>query len=579
MPWIIDGKCVYKENEDGSKGELVKCHKTVNDAKNHLKALYANVEETLAEFSMFIHKATRDKATGEMRLHLVNSDTGEDVFGEKTSIDLFNDFVYRSDNNLPVPEPFFDIIKKSENDYWSGGKPYLSISHYKSGGGKNVPGEQEKLYIDGEKLKSVDLLWETPLGKSVWKSVYNDLYSEEKEYDSPVRVSIGFLDLEHKHEIEGEEDYIFTRKSLDDICPMCASGQGGKVYLKGHLVHKAFTRVPANTRTSVEVLDMKSKINSKKDDAKSIVKELATDLEEKSAVDDILVTRSDSDLESYAMSVRMAFLDTYNPAFPMLHVNSVLKDSVIVVEYSSPTDTFGKMYKVKYQELEENNSFGFDERSAWEEVSLGYVPVKTIENKSIDDWAINFSKSGDILNLGTEVNTMNTKLENPSDNVSIDKAVTTTGTTATVPVDSAPQVVEEKTNISLLDNAFSELGNKVLELKSSGKYGEDALREIQPLFNAFGDVIKNEFSAPGNSGLDIAATIKSTISEIIPTLKQEIVTQLVSELKGLVGQQPITTSSVVSSPRSISLNVPQLSTQAQQKKSQLEMIASKSVGL
>jgi len=46
MPWMIkkdgDSWCVHKENADGSAGEKVKCHGTEEDAKGHMKALYAN---------------------------------------------------------------------------------------------------------------------------------------------------------------------------------------------------------------------------------------------------------------------------------------------------------------------------------------------------------------------------------------------------------------------------------------------------------------------------------------------------------------------------------------------------------
>ena len=169
--------------------------------------------------SMFIDKASRDKKTGIMRLRMVNSDTGEDVFGEKMSVELFEDFIRRSDEDLPVPEPFNTVVHEEK---WQGGKPYLSIAHYKSDAFDELPGEQEKLYLDGEKLKSVDVLHDNDLGNKVWKSVYNDLYAEEKDFDNPVRVSIGFIDLEHKHEIEDGDDFVFTRKSLEDKCELCA---------------------------------------------------------------------------------------------------------------------------------------------------------------------------------------------------------------------------------------------------------------------------------------------------------------------------------------------------------------------
>lgn len=50
MPYTIVEKdeqyCVHKKNEDGSAGEVVKCHDSESEAKEHMDALYANVEES-----------------------------------------------------------------------------------------------------------------------------------------------------------------------------------------------------------------------------------------------------------------------------------------------------------------------------------------------------------------------------------------------------------------------------------------------------------------------------------------------------------------------------------------------------
>ena len=165
--------------------------------------------QPISSVDMVIVKASREKAHGTMRLRMVNSDTGEDTFGEKMSVELFEDFVRRSDGNLPVPEPFDAVVHEEK---WRGGKPYLSIAHYKSDAFDELPGEQEKLYLDGDKLKSVDVLHDNELGNRVWKSVYNDLYEDDKDYENPVRVSIGFIDLEHKHEIDIDEDFVFVKR-------------------------------------------------------------------------------------------------------------------------------------------------------------------------------------------------------------------------------------------------------------------------------------------------------------------------------------------------------------------------------
>ena len=45
MPWIRDGKCVYKKNKDGSRGEKEGCSDSKEKAKDYLKALYANTDD------------------------------------------------------------------------------------------------------------------------------------------------------------------------------------------------------------------------------------------------------------------------------------------------------------------------------------------------------------------------------------------------------------------------------------------------------------------------------------------------------------------------------------------------------
>lgn len=44
MPYVVDGKCVYKKKSDGSRGEKVGC--TDGSVKDYLAALHANVDES-----------------------------------------------------------------------------------------------------------------------------------------------------------------------------------------------------------------------------------------------------------------------------------------------------------------------------------------------------------------------------------------------------------------------------------------------------------------------------------------------------------------------------------------------------
>jgi hypothetical protein len=226
---------------------------------------------------------------GEMKWRSVNSDIEEDVFGERMSAELFADFNKHILEQDVIPEPFNSAVCEED---WCGGMPYMSIAHYKSGSGKvNVPGKIDKVYVDGKALKSTGTLFDTPLGKAVYKSLGKDLTEKSEK---PIRVSIGFLDLEHSH----GDKFIFVRQALNEKCPLCKEGIGDKIYKKGHLVHLALTRVPANPRTEME-LEQKS-MTTKIEDATSVIddEEVLKALELKSQTEnDILVIKTVDDEE------------------------------------------------------------------------------------------------------------------------------------------------------------------------------------------------------------------------------------------------------------------------------------------
>ena len=131
----------------------------------------------LAQFSFAVTKVSVDKSEGGvMRWRAVASDTSPDLYDEAMSVELFDDFISRIDSGSSVPEPFGVAVQED----WHGGMPYLSISHYKSGtSGKNVPGMPEKIYRDGNRLKAVGTLHDNDLGRAVFKSLCEDLYSEK----------------------------------------------------------------------------------------------------------------------------------------------------------------------------------------------------------------------------------------------------------------------------------------------------------------------------------------------------------------------------------------------------------------
>ena len=252
--------------------------------------------EVFTEFSMRIDRASYDKATGERRVRIVASDTDEDSRKDSMSLELFNDFIDRIKKNEPVPEDF-------QSDFWKGGEPYISVSHYPDMSGKAVPGVVDATYIDGNYLKSRGKFNDTPLGRKCFEAICSDLYGDTKDREDKVRISIAFLDYMHKHKSNG---FTFDRlNSETKYCPECImemlKGESqGKVFLKGHLIHEALTRVPVNTRTSMEVdKSMADKVLTRKDDAKSIVgEELADELEEQAEVvgkSEALVIRSEEE--------------------------------------------------------------------------------------------------------------------------------------------------------------------------------------------------------------------------------------------------------------------------------------------
>lgn len=251
--------------------------------------------KALTEFSLRIERASYDKATNERRWRAVASDTDEDSRSDNMSLQLFNDFLRRIQANELAPEEF-------RSNFWTGGMPYLSISHYPDLDGVGVPGVVDATYIDGNYLKAKGRFDDTPLGRKCFEAVCAELYGDKSdgEHDK-VRISIGFLDWGHQHKSNG---FIFERKSIDEICPQCLkemlTGEGeGIIFLLGQLVHYALTRVPVNKRTLMEVDKSMAEIKTRKDDAASIVgEELAKELEEKSTLvskSEILVTRSEEE--------------------------------------------------------------------------------------------------------------------------------------------------------------------------------------------------------------------------------------------------------------------------------------------
>jgi hypothetical protein len=250
-----------------------------------------NKDLLIPELSMFITKSGMSP-DGVMRWSAVNSDIDWDLYGERMSLELYQKMIGYIKTNTPPPAQFKSAVC---SDYWCGGLPYLSIAHYGDGNGKAVPGEVMELFVDGGRLKAKGIYFPNDLGKAVYKSVEEDEYINPQDEDK-IRISIGFLDLAHKH---GDGGNTFHRKSLTSVCPDCIKGVGDKIYLDGYLVHLALTRVPVNPRTEMKVDKSMTKPKTKKQDALSVVKnealvdEIVTEngVEEKS----VLVEMSDAE--------------------------------------------------------------------------------------------------------------------------------------------------------------------------------------------------------------------------------------------------------------------------------------------
>ena len=419
------------------------------------------MDNLLSELSLAITKVSVDKAEGGvMRWLAVASDVFPDLYTEKMSSELFDDFVGRIETKSQVPEPFNKILDEG----WAGGMPYISISHYKSGtGSKNVPGMPEKIYRDGDRLKAVGTLHDNPLGHAVFKSLCEDLYTEKAKDVGKIRISIGFLDLEHKHLGEGTSpDFLFTRSNLTDSCPMCQEGIGNKVYTKGQLVHLALTRVPVNPRTDMEV-DKAMGIKTKLDDAESIVgKELSETLEEKSLVQsDAIVIKADSE-----------------------SIEEKAKKAVEPAEDESKESAAEDMPAAEAAEMK-----------------------KEADMKKKKDAMMGKAK------IAADKQSEELTYDEPDEDKREQRRNRPAG------------------ERSMLENSFESLEAKIVEMKSQGVPAETALREIQPLFSAFGEQVKKSFDVPtpsteASSELSVLTAAVKSLAESMSTFQQSVSTDI-----------------------------------------------------
>lgn len=249
-------------------------------------------QSDVVEFALTITKATYDTTTGLRKFYAVASDTQPDSFDESMTLGLFQDFIDRATRKETPPARY-------RSNFWSGGLPYLSVSHYFDLEGKGSAGMATSLYVDGGKLKAKGEFSDTPLGVAAYEAVrksIKDSADAPDDQQKKIRISIAFLDYAHQH--GDNPPFIRSLSGTFVPCPYCEKGINDVHYLQGLLIHLALTRVPVNTRTDIigeEVSKSMSKITTRKEDAASIVgDELASELEAESN----LVGKSEVDTES-----------------------------------------------------------------------------------------------------------------------------------------------------------------------------------------------------------------------------------------------------------------------------------------
>lgn len=240
--------------------------------------------------NLYITRVVKDRQTGERRWFAKASGTEVDLYNERMSLTLFDDFIRRAEAREPVPEPF-------SSKAWNGGLPYLGVAHYLDMGGKGIVGQTVQMWVDGSLFKAKGTFADSKIAKAAYEAIERDIKGNVP-LEQRVRISIAFLDWEHDHKGAGT----FKRKSLSDRCKLCADGVGGKVYKAGHLVHLALTRIPAYPSATIQLEERAmGKKSNRELDAESIVGEShASELEEE---DRKLVGRS-TDVAPGAVVVR-----------------------------------------------------------------------------------------------------------------------------------------------------------------------------------------------------------------------------------------------------------------------------------
>ena len=238
-------------------------------AEQGTKVAVANSIPAMGGLDMWIYRVA--EKNGIRKFYSTSSGTKVDLYQEKMSTKLFNDFVKR------IESPDTEIPVQFTSEAWGGGLPYLGVAHYLDLDGFGIIGKADSVWRDGKVLKMKGTFDDNPLANAAFEAIQSDRLEKRADTER-VRVSIAFIDWGHNHS-KGRN---FTRKSLGDVCPYCEAGVGDKEYTAGQLVHLALTRRPAYPETEIVALEERS-MTKRRDDAASIIgDELADELEAKS---------------------------------------------------------------------------------------------------------------------------------------------------------------------------------------------------------------------------------------------------------------------------------------------------------
>jgi hypothetical protein len=451
-----------------------------------------------------------------MRWMAVASDTDEDSYKQRMSLELFSDFITKAQQDVEAPMEF-------RSEYWKGGMPYLSVSHYDDFNGMGSAGETVNIYIDGNRLKAKGICYDTPLGRAAFKAIKESL--DNPNEDNKVRISIGFLDWKHTH-----NGVTFERKSIYDICPACRKSKENVVFLRGQLIHLALTRVPVNQRTTIEAEVTKS-MTTRKEDAESIVgAEEAEKLEELSVAmvgkSEALVIKADSPNEPNDPEEANDLLTdedgTHTGTTEEGHPDTSNQDPRPLQGAEKRSEGEGEVADA----LPYGGAISFAEMEAW-------MSAQEKIYKAYDTWytfealASNIMSRDDIEDkpkaLAELMSGCKDKLETKSFAImeKIEKAM----------LEGEPFVQKAELPSHPLDEAFAQMKSAFDDTVSSEMPDEEKLMALQPALDNLGNVLRESVKAQAvvtpesepapTTGVD-ATQLKAIVEEVVAPIAEKV---------------------------------------------------------